>query len=325
MLSLPSFWHHYRSLVIQELDKLIPKDELFDIIRYHLGLEKGGGKMARAVVCLASCRAVGGDISRALPAACAVELLHNFTLIHDDIEDGSPTRRGRPTVWKVYGEAQAINAGDALFALAHLSFLRLEEKAFPPRLIMKAQHLLNQTCLKMCHGQYLDLAREKEAPSSREQYLAMAGKKTGALFECSLALGAMLGGASEEVIQGLGRCGYLAGTAFQIQDDALSFLQEDVEEIGIELTHRKKSFPIFCALERVEVRNGVREIYQKPKLETEDSLRLIHLLKESGCVDEALAVADDLYRRAEAELSSLNLPYDMELREIIIFLRRRRT
>jgi len=322
VLSLPAFWERYRSLVAQELDSFIPKGELFDIIRYHMGPE--GGKMARAVLCLASCRAVGGEVLQALPAACALELLHNFSLIHDDIEDGSPTRRGRPALWKVYGEAQAINAADALFALAYLSFLRLEERNFPAEVIVKGHHLLNMTCLRMCRGQYLDLAWEKEAAVSRGEYLAMAGEKTGALFECSLALGAMLGGAPEGLARELGRCGYFAGIAFQIQDDALGFLQEDTEEISLELARHKKSFPIVCALEREDLRGKVFKLHREAHPKPEDVSRLLCLLKENGVLEEALAVAEEYYRRAEEELAGLGLPYDSELREIIIFLRGRR-
>jgi geranylgeranyl diphosphate synthase type I len=153
----------------------------------------------------------------------------------------------------------------------------------------------------------------------------MAGEKTGALFECSLSLGAMLGGASEDVSRGLGRCGYLAGIAFQLQDDALGFLRDDMEEIGLELMRRKKSFPIFCALERQDLRESILELYRQPSHSPEDAARLLLLLRENGILDQVLAIAVEYYRQAEEELDDLKLPYDAELKEIIIFLRGRQT
>ena len=141
------------------------QDELYDILAYHMGWEgEGAGAEARGkrirplLVCL-SCAAVGGDWKNSLPAAAAVEIVHNFSLIHDDIEDNSPLRRGRPTVWKKWGIPQAINAGDAMFALAHLATLGLESTR-SLQIANQASTILLETCLNLTEGQYMDIASE---------------------------------------------------------------------------------------------------------------------------------------------------------------------
>ena len=150
-------------------------------------------------------------LAAALPAAAAIELIHNFSLIHDDIEDNSPLRRGRATVWALWGIPQAINTGDALFTLGHLALHRLAA-TIGPHLAPQSACLLQETCLKLTQGQYLDIAYEKRNDLSVEAYWLMVGGKTAALLECCAGLGALAGQAGPSVRQlyqdfGRGRAG----------------------------------------------------------------------------------------------------------------------
>ena len=149
-----------------------PSAELYEMAAHHFGWDEDGGpgKGVRPLLCLLSSAAAGGDWRRALPAATSVELIHNFSLIHDDIEDGSDLRRHRPTLWKLWGLPQAVNAGDALFALARLSSYRLLELGHDASIVLRVQHMLDETCLDLMKGQYLDLSFDVEQPRVLERY-----------------------------------------------------------------------------------------------------------------------------------------------------------
>ena len=172
------------------------------MLTYHMGWEGEGagpeaqGKRIRPLLVLLCAEAAGGNWRAALPAAAAVELLHNFSLIHDDIQDNSPLRRNRPTVWVKWGAAQAINAGDVLFTLA---FLALQDLAgtLPPQNVLLASHILQETCLRLTEGQYLDMSYETRPALPLDAYWPMIGGKTSALLACCCELGALVGGAEE--------------------------------------------------------------------------------------------------------------------------------
>ena len=175
--------------MIQLIDQMIPAidkqlrffismlehDGLYDMLSYHLGLENdtsiqsSSGKRIRPVLLLLTCSAVDVDWKQGLPAACAVELIHNFSLIHDDIEDASEFRRGRATVWHVWGIPQAINAGDSLFALAQIAMLDLI-KTTDQKTTLRSSRILNETCQRLTHGQYLDIAYESKSEMEIDTY-----------------------------------------------------------------------------------------------------------------------------------------------------------
>jgi geranylgeranyl diphosphate synthase type I len=199
---------------------------LYDMLTYHMGWnnQPGGavlrGKRIRPLLVLLTCAAAGGEWGRALPAASAVELVHNFSLIHDDIEDHSPLRRGRPTVWKKWGIPKAINAGDAMFALAHLEAIRLAETV-SLGMAMEAAELLQNTCLHLTQGQYLDLSYEKRKDLTVNDYLLMVEGKTAALIATCVRLGAMAAFCDAKTTDYYAGFGHSLGLAFQIQDDLL--------------------------------------------------------------------------------------------------------
>jgi geranylgeranyl diphosphate synthase type I len=229
---------------------------LLAMLEYHLGWAGEGagpqvsGKRVRPLLTLLSTAACGGNWEIALPAAAAVELIHNFSLIHDDIEDNSPTRHGRPTLWRMWGIPQAVNAGDCLFTLAHLEIIGLRTNCPPPTTLRAAQ-LLQETCLKLTQGQYLDLSYESRTDLTQEAYLPMISGKTAALISASTELGALVAGENEERQQYYARFGHWLGVAFQVEDDLLG-IWGDMQKMGksaeSDLVSGKKSLPVLYGL-----------------------------------------------------------------------------
>lgn len=247
----------YRSMVVEELRRVLALDgPLAVLVRYPLGLAEAngspgpgiGGKLLRPCLVLFACEALGGEPQRALPLAAALELVHNFSLVHDDIQDGDEFRRGRPTAWKVFGVGQAINAGDALLTLA-LKAALAADLPHPTRL--QAQEALLSATLRMIEGQVMDLAAEGKSMGVAD-YLAMARRKTGALLGCALALGALSAGRPDlqTISQELGE---ELGLAFQIKDDLLGIWGDPAKTgkpVGSDLLRKKRSFPVCFGLER---------------------------------------------------------------------------
>ncbi|MEM1055852.1 MAG: polyprenyl synthetase family protein [Bacteroidota bacterium] len=223
--------------------------ELYDPVRHAL---EGKGKRVRPAMVLLAAESFGGTDARTrvLPAALAVEVFHTFTLVHDDIMDDAPTRRGRPTVHEEWDEATAILAGDLLFSLS-ADLLRQTETA---RLgdLLGAYHAM---VARLCEGQALDLAFETRRDVTPDAYLAMIDGKTGALLQFALDAGALVGGASDTDRKTLREAGHALGRAFQIQDDLLDVIAE-VEgwgkAVGGDLTSGKRTWLLLRALERAE-------------------------------------------------------------------------
>jgi len=232
----------------------------YGMMLYHLGLdaERGSsGKRLRPVLCTLVYETLTGDARRALPAAAAIELLHNFTLIHDDIEDQDPARHHRPTVWSVWGVPQAINAGDGMYAVSRLAVQRLRKLGFPPERILDFASLLDQTCVRVCEGQFLDISFESRTDVTAERYRVMATRKTGALFAASAQSAAMLASDDPSVREQLARFGEEFGQAFQAHDDLLGIWASTERTGKIEmndLVKRKKTLPVVLAFERASPR-----------------------------------------------------------------------
>src|SRR5579885_1698180 len=204
--------------------------EYSPLIEYHLGLrdlegnttEKNfGGKALRPTLVLLTTDALAGNWRTALPAAAAIELFHNFTLIHDDIQDSDKKRRGKPSVWDRYGVAQAINAGDALHSVSDLALSALNPKKINPQTILQAKKLLETTSLQVVNGQMLDICFEKKLDVSLEEYFAMIRGKTGILIENAVLMGTLFTSVDKSTRENLRLYGKYLGEAFQIADDLL--------------------------------------------------------------------------------------------------------
>jgi geranylgeranyl diphosphate synthase type I len=228
----------------------------YGMMLYHLGLDMdrpGGGKRMRPLMCVLVYEALAGDPHAMLPAAAALELLHNFTLIHDDIEDQDPARHHRPTVWSVWGVPQAINAGDGMFAVSRLAVQRL--RGFPAERVLEFARLVDEACVRVCEGQFLDISFETRTDVTTERYRAMAAKKTGALFSAAAQGAALLATDDAAVRESLARFGDAFGQAFQAHDDVLGIWASTERTGKVEmndLTKRKKTLPVVLGFERAQ-------------------------------------------------------------------------
>jgi geranylgeranyl diphosphate synthase type I len=298
-----------------ELEKVVTKagnsgtPELMAMITYQLGWSgenagpKAEGKQLRALFCLLSCQAAGGDWKQALPAAAAIELIHNFSLIHDDIEDNGQFRRGRPTIWKVWGEAQAINTGDAIFALANASLLNLAD-TISVEATLKASTLFQSTCLQLTQGQHLDIAFEDLDQVSIEDYFHMVSGKTAALLAFSFQVGALCAGANPAIQDHYYDFGRSLGLAFQVLDDILGIWGEE-ERTGKttsgDLVTRKKTLPVIYGL------NQKQDFYQgwiSGEMTPNKIHQLSDLLESEGGLSYAQSEAGKLTEQALISLEN---------------------
>jgi geranylgeranyl diphosphate synthase type I len=320
-MSLESFFSHYLPPLEAEMRAAVQSADprqaaLFGMLHYHLGWADAAfnpcptetGKRVRPVLCLLTCEACGGDWQQALPAAAAVELLHNFSLIHDDIEDRDRTRRGRPTVWALWGEAQAINAGDALFSLAQLALLRLPERGVPAATTVAAQTLFNLACMALTGGQHLDMGFESHDIAPVAEYLAMIEGKTAALVACSCELGALVAAAPEARRASLRAFGRHLGLTFQMRDDVLGVWGDPAvtgKPAGADVARRKKSLPILHGLEQSET---LRALLAQETLTEADVRRATGLLDEAGSRAFTEGLAQEHHNQALAALEEASLP-----------------
>ena len=240
-----------------------PRTKAFhEMLTYHMGWTGEGagpeatGKRIRPLLvlltCLASSRAAGEveTWQAALPAAAAVELVHNFSLVHDDIQDNSDKRRGRPTTWVKWGMPMAINVGDALFVMSNQAIMDLKEK-YSPEIIVRAAEILHNTCLELTRGQFLDMSYEERDDLAVEDYWPMVSGKTAALLSACCHIGALLGGGDEIKQDAYRAFGHYLGLAFQVQDDILGIWGDEAltgKSAASDLLEGKNSLPVLAGL-----------------------------------------------------------------------------
>ncbi|HEY9086974.1 MAG TPA: polyprenyl synthetase family protein [Anaerolineaceae bacterium] len=287
------------------LAELLPtrQPELRSMLAYAMGWEGEGagaeaqGKRIRPVLLLLSASAAGGDWRKALPAAAAVEYVHNFSLIHDDIQDGSRLRRGRPTVWVKWGTAQAINTGDVMFTLAHLAIYDLC-RVLPAPLALDAASVLDATCMALTEGQYLDLSYEQRSDLTQADYWPMIAGKTAALLGCCAELGALSAGAAPDKRAAFRRFAESLGLAFQVQDDWLG-IWGDAARTGkstqSDLVSGKKTLPVLYALERG---GAFAARWRRGPVQPEEVSELAQMLVDEGAQSYTAQTADRLTAEA---------------------------
>jgi geranylgeranyl diphosphate synthase type I len=295
---------------------LTSKSHLGRMTSYHMGwcdpagrrADAPAGKRIRPALTVWACEALGGDPEWAMPAAVSVELIHNFTLIHDDIQDGDLERRHRPTVWSIWGSAQGINAGDGLFAMAMQAALAPGPHA---ERRMRAAHALSAAIAEVVEGQCMDLALEGSPAASTASYLRLATAKTGALLGASLAAGALVAGASPECVRRFEAAGRLLGLAFQVRDDWLGTWGDTAltgKAGSSDLRRRKLTYPIVAAYEIATPaqRRELRRLFREEDEAGEERLRA--LLNQCGGAsltgDAPMVIARD----AVAAIDPVDLP-----------------
>ncbi len=254
---------YFRALDTEMRRLLITREDgpplLYGMLRYHLGwlnrsfepAQVDGGKHIRPLILLLAVQAQGEQWEQAVGAAAAIELLHNFTLIHDDIEDRDVIRRGRETVWSLWGVAQALNAGDALFALSYRGLIELVAHGIPADRVVRATSRFTETVVYITEGQCRDLEFETRPATNEPEYLEMVRGKTAALLGLSAELGGIIAGTSQDRCDALREFGEALGIAFQMYDDILGLWGDPAKTgkpVGSDLLKGKKSMPILYGL-----------------------------------------------------------------------------
>ena len=288
---------------------------VYEMVRYHLGLDGDDGprgKRMRPLLGLLAYASITGDHRAALPGAAAVELGHNFSLVHDDIEDGDIERRHRATLWALHGVPQAINTGDLIFSLSRVALHRLSDLGFSDSKVLRLMRLYDETCVLLCEGQYLDIASSaSNEPMSVELYFDMIGRKTAALIAASIEAGALLATDDDEVIARYRRFGWSLGIAFQVNDDLLGIWGEE-QHTGkkpTDLARHKKTLPVLYALEHgaPEDRARLAALYAKADPDRDEVAEIVRILERSGAREYTRTEARRHRDAALAELAGLSV------------------
>jgi len=290
---------------------------LATMVRYHLGwVDASGrratiasGKLVRPAVAMLTCQAAGGDPVTAAPLGAAIELLHNFTLIHDDIQDRSLLRRHRATVWATWGEAQAINAGDALFATAHLPLYSLSAHGVAPELVLLLADAFARMTIAIVQGQVLDLGFEGRDGIEVAAYVQMIGGKTAAIVQYAAWAGALLGGADPATAARFGEFGLSLGLGFQIRDDALGIWGSEAatgKAPADDIRRRKRSLPLLLLRERATKADAaiLMLLDTNPTLDESDVTAVLRLLDRYGVRADVEACLSKFHDQSRAALTS---------------------
>jgi geranylgeranyl diphosphate synthase type I len=306
---------------------------LYEMLAYHLGLDADDGprgKRLRPLLGLLAYQSLGGDYREALPGAAAVELGHNFSLVHDDIEDADRARRGRATLWALWGVPLAINAGDALFALSRLVLYRLVDTGrYDDHVVLRMMRVYDETCLALCEGQYLDISFETRTDVSVDEYFEMIGKKTAALLGSAVQAGAILASAEPAVVEAYRRCGYDLGMAFQMADDLKGAFWASADSGKPEAgdIRKRKKLPLVWALAHASDADAarLRELYsvaadaeERGPMPDTDVAETLAILDRCGARDHATAEARRYRDLALARIDGL--PCDERARAQLRFL-----
>lgn len=294
-----------------ELDVITPNN----LQEASIYLTKAGGKMLRPALSLITAEAVGGQKENALKAGSAIELIHTFSLIHDDIMDDDDMRRGMPSVHKVWGDDVAILAGDTLFSKAFEMIITSNDTT--PDQNNKALATVADACLKICEGQALDMGFEERFDVTEDEYMEMIFKKTGALIAAATKAGAIMGGASQEVIDAMYEYGRLIGLAFQIQDDYLD-LASDEETLGKPIgSDIGKGKMTIIAIKGLASDDSGRllEILKDDENSQDDIDEAIEILSECGAIEYARNLALDSVNQAK---ETLNILHDSSSKQVLL-------
>jgi len=262
---------------------------LYDMLRYCMGwsdangapLETKKGKGVRPSLCLFTCDALGGDIEKALPAAVSLELIHNFSLIHDEIQDSDEIRHHRPTLWNVWGVPKALFAGNVMRVLADRSMSTMLSD--DPKLLSVSSSIVSEACLEMIEGQYMDISFEGGNPITVDQYMKMISHKTGALLRSSVHIGAIIGSRDGREAGIFREIGVKLGFMFQIRDDILGTWGETTstgKPVGSDIRRKKNTLPIIHARETQAqtYKKEISELYSLESLEDHHVDRVLDIL-----------------------------------------------
>jgi geranylgeranyl diphosphate synthase type I len=286
------------------------------MLSYHLGWSDQHGQPEDnpppahfpSLIALVTCQALSGDFQKALPIAAAVEFVYNFTLVHGDVQTGGIESQERPSIWWVWGPAQAINAGDGLHALGRGTIMRLAQGAWEPDAVLMAVKALDQACLSLCEGQYMDLSFQDQLLVTETDYLDMVRRKAGSLPGCSAQLGALASGAEPDACAQFQELGSKLGMAWQLTRDVSSLWGPEGDGWSANnVLNKKKSLPIIYAFEHSDIpaKRELGNIYMKRVLEQDDTARIIDILETCEARQYAEGLAQRLAEEAMATVREL--------------------
>ncbi|MBN2303343.1 MAG: polyprenyl synthetase family protein [Anaerolineae bacterium] len=291
---------------------------------------KAAGKKARPLLMALVAKAVSGDYQHVLPAGASLELLHNFTLIHDDVMDKSLERRHRPAVWTKWGAYQAINCGDGIYALSNIAMTRLLERGTPAEKVVRAARTMSQACLWTAEGQILDMDFETRETVTTADYITMISHKTGTLIEAAAHIGALLSTDDATVIDAYAQFARNLGIAFQVRDDFLGAWGDETrtgKSATTDIREKKKAFPILAAFEKATEadRAALRHIYAQDTLADSDIQTVLAIMARTGAAAQTDTIAKQYYDAALAHLDRTGIQNDTQtlIREFAAFLIRR--
>ncbi len=322
--ALPDFFGRYQGRIDDALrgEMAAFESPLYTTLRYYLGwVDPDGvpnpqpkGKALRPTLCLLACEAAGGVPDTAIPAAVSLEYIHNFSLIHDDIEDGDETRHHRKTVWAIWGEPIGITSGNTIFALADLAVGKLIDRGVSSECAIKVGASLTERYLRMMEGQYLDISYESEESIGIEKYLDMIQRKTGALIECSVHCGALIGAEGEpgdSLVDGLRHIGRGLGYVFQIRDDVLGVWGGPAtgKPVGADIQRRKKALPAVHALANATGAAGreISSIFRGEEVASSNVETVLEIMDDLGTRDYCESLAKDHWLRTLEVIKSVPL------------------
>ncbi len=338
-IETPAFFARYQPMIGAALREELAASEsrLAVTHRYHMGwADKNGhdisateGKRLRPTIAMLGADAVGGEIHLVLPAAIALEYIHNFSLIHDDIEDRDRFRHHRPTIWVVWGESTAIVSGNSMLKIADHAARALLDLGVELPTAIRAQRLIVEAYLLMIEGQFLDISFEARDDVTVDEYLFMIERKTGALIEASLHVGGLVGANGKSHVQaaaGLRRLGYEFGRLFQVRDDILGVWGDDEtgKPVGGDILNRKKSLPAIHALSNATgaAAKTILAIYRKPELTDRDLQSVLEIMDTLGTYDFCNSISERHWSTAETIIDGLEFDLSIEgdFRELGEFL-----
>ena len=334
---LPQMFHRYSARIGDALRSALSHDgvRVYDMLRYYMGwVDEDGnpwtateGKALRPTLCLFACEANGGSLAQAMPAAVALEFIHNFSLIHDDIQDRDEMRHHRRTVWAVWGVPRAVVAGNVLRILADKALQSMVGEGVGVDRALDAVALLTEAYLEMIEGQYLDIYYEGRPDISTPDYLHMISRKTGALIRSALNIGAVIGTDDAVAAEAFRSCGSSLGYVFQIRDDVLGVWGDEKstgKPVGADIRRKKNSFPVAYAMSHVQGRDKERltDIYRIESLTDGDVATVLEILDRAEVREHAQRLAEHHRDKALKALGEVRLAPELrdELEGLAQFL-----
>jgi len=333
----PSSLIRYQEIVVKSMQKVFNDYELpiYDHLKYFLGwididgkpVKKYQGKILRPSLCLLASDSVEGDLKVSLRAAVALEFIHNFSLIHDDIEDQDKYRRHRLSLWAIWGIPTAIVSGNALLTLGNLEISKLSNESLSQKTISKTQRLLTTSYLKMMEGQFLDIKYESIKSITIDEYLRMVNLKTSTLLECSLMLGIITANKNNnELISNFSSLGKILGLIFQIRDDILGIWGTDKtgKHIGADIKRKKKNLPILHVLANNNsvLSEKVNKIFSKESITEFDINLIIEILDKAGSEEYCQNLINHYWSKGEKIIKTLDIPssFKQDFNELGLYL-----